>query len=88
MPIDDFFGGEATRLDDPPANAFAITPNDSTDLDRATRAICVGASGNVQLTTVSGDTVTINVAAGMPFPIRAARIWATNTTATGIVGLY
>ena len=68
--------------------AAAITPSDGTDLAAATRAINVSDPGYVKVTTVGGDTVTLYVAGGVTFPLRAARIWATGTTATEIVGLW
>jgi len=75
-------------LQSPPDRAAAITPSDSTDLAAATRAINVSDPGYVKVTTVGGDTVTLYVAGGVTFPIRALRVWATGTTATEIVGLW
>ena len=75
-------------LQSPPDRAAAITPSDSTDLTAATRAINVSDPGYVKVTLVGGDTVTLYVAAGVIFPLRAARIWSTSTTATEIVGLW
>ena len=84
---DDNFESHETSLDSPAANAAEITPNDGADLATPARAISVAVAGNVKLTTSGGDTVTVFVAAGSPFPIRATRIFSTDTTATGIVGL-
>ena len=75
-------------LQSPPDRAAAITPSDSTDLTAFTRAINVSDPGYVKVTLVGGDTVTLYVAAGVIFPLRAARIWSTSTTATEIVGLW
>jgi len=72
----------------PPGNAAAVTPNDSTDLTNVTRAINVAAAGNVAIDTEAGDSVTLYVAAGIAFPVNARRIKATGTTATGIVALW
>lgn len=77
----------------PPRNGGAITPDDDNDLALTTRAINVEVTGNVRVTTLGtqedpGDTITLHIAAGMAFPIRAVRVHATGTTATGIVGLY
>lgn len=82
-PFEDFVPG----LSSPPNRAYAITPSDSADLPLFTRALNVTASGTVKITTVSGDEATLSVVAGIAFPIRARRIWATGTSATGIVGL-
>ncbi|MCH2165776.1 MAG: hypothetical protein MK098_14160 [Marinovum sp.] len=45
-------------------------------------------AGTVRVTTVDGSELTVNVAAGVIFPIRAKRIWATGTTALNIAALY
>ena len=73
----------------PAGHAPLITPNDTTDLPYITRAIYVGGTGDVKLTTVGGETVTFaSVPAGTVLPIRVARVLATGTTATAILGLY
>ena len=77
----------ATTIVGPADEIFDITPNDSADLAWATRAINVAVSGTVRVTTVSNTTATLYVAAGIAFPIRAKRVFATGTAATGIVGL-
>lgn len=74
-------------LEAPARGLLAITPNDSTDISAQIRAINVAESGTVKLTMLDGSEGTIFVAAGSVFPVRARRIWATGTTATGIVGL-
>lgn len=63
----------------------SITPVDS-DLSTPVRAIWVGTQGNLRVTTVSGDDFVLPNAVGL-IPIAVRRVWATNTTATGIVGL-
>lgn len=83
----DKFSHYADGLESPPRSAFSIAPNDSEDLAHVTRAINVATTGNVRVTTLGGDTATIFIVAGIAFPIRAERVWATDTTATGIVGL-
>ena len=83
----DTFKNHQPGLESPAIRLITVTPDDAKDLAVATRAISVGGDGFVKLTTVAGDTGRIFVGAGGPFPIRAARIWATGTTATDIVGL-
>ncbi|PWJ12890.1 spike base protein, RCAP_Rcc01079 family [Jannaschia seohaensis] len=83
----DKFSKHVTGLDSPASALQAVTPDDATDLPLASRAIAVAQAGDVRVTTVDGSIATIYVAAGMPFPVRVARIWATGTTATGIVAL-
>lgn len=84
----DKFDGFSESLDSPPSHVFAVTPNDTADLPSVTRGLNVATSGTVQVTTTQGETAAIFVAAGITFPIRAQRVWATGTTATGIVGLF
>lgn len=85
----DAYSKEFADLDDPLERAYAVTPNDSADLSNYTRAIHVGGIGDLRVTTVRGDTVTLkNVIPGAPYPIRVRRIFATGTTATDIVALY
>ena len=84
----DSFADHAVGLTAPAIRAEAIVPNDGADLIRATRAIFVGQSGNLRLRTVGGDIVTLaNVQGGVIYPVRAARVLATGTTASDIVGL-
>lgn len=76
-------------IDGPICNAFAITPHDSNTLSYATRALWVGGTGDVKITTINGDTVTLSGAlAGTYIPIRAKLVFSTGTTATLLVGLY
>ncbi|WP_371158411.1 hypothetical protein [Jannaschia sp. 2305UL9-9] len=75
-------------LRDPIRDAVEMTPNVDTDLLQASRAINVAITGNVRMTLISGSTVTLHVAAGGTFPVRATRIWADGTTAAGIVALF
>ncbi|HEV7344553.1 MAG TPA: hypothetical protein VGN60_02855 [Devosia sp.] len=69
-------------------HAFAITPNDETDLEEVTRAIFVGGAGNLTVVLKSGATVTFAniVAGGVILPLRATRV-LTSSTATDLVGL-
>jgi hypothetical protein len=85
--MSDDFQNHAPGLESPAERLADVTPDDGTDLAWSTRAIAVTGAGTVRVTTVAGDTGTIYVAAGAPFPIRAQRVWATGTTATGIVAL-
>lgn len=85
--MSDKFATYQSGLESPATTLASVTPNDAADLAWATRAIAVTGTGTVRLTTVDGSQGTIHVAAGVPFPIRVRRIWATGTTATGIVAL-
>lgn len=72
----------------PASSTEEIVPNDSVDLARVTLALNVATPGSVRVTTHSGDVTTVYVAAGVAFPLRVRRVWASGTTATGIRGLY
>jgi hypothetical protein len=71
-----------------PAEAvFNITPSDTVDLPWVTRAIRVGGAGDLALKSYRGDvTIVPDMLAGETIAVRAVLIYATNTTATGIVG--
>ncbi len=83
----DPFHGYESGLTSPATQLFPITPDDNTDLSTCVRGLSVASSGMVQITTIGGTTAAVYVAAGAPFPVRVARVWATGTDATGIVGL-
>jgi hypothetical protein len=83
----DMFKDHQSGLDSPATRLAEVTPNDTAVLTFVSRAIVVETAGHVSVTMVSGDTGRIFIAAGVPFPVRVARIMATGTTATGIVAL-
>lgn len=68
-------------------DAFAIAPNDGVDLEIETRQIAVGAGGTLAVVMKSGRSVTFTAIAGQTLNIKAVRVLATGTTATGLVGL-
>jgi hypothetical protein len=73
--------------------AAAITPADNTPLALgATRGIYIGAAAACAIAVIlRDDTVAVTFAAvpsGNFMPIRAKVVMATNTTCTGIVGLW
>jgi len=74
-------------LGQPAIYAFNITPNDDADLLLLTRAIRAGGAGDLALKTFGGNIVIIpDLIAGETVIIRATRVYATDTTATGLVG--
>lgn len=84
----DLFANHAPSLQGPATDAFAIIPNDATILGQATRALYCGSGGSLSVTMLSGTTVTFNsLADGTLLPIRAAKVLATGTTASSILGL-
>jgi hypothetical protein len=84
----DRFQYSTPSLSGPATHAFAVTPNDSTDLSETTRALYVGAAGSVAAVMASGASVSFgSVASGTVLPVRVARVLATGTTASAILGL-
>lgn len=84
----DRFANTQASLSGPASSGFSITPNDTTDLTETVRALYVGGGGNLSVTMLSGEVLTLaNVFAGSILPLRAVRVRATGTTATDIVGL-
>lgn len=81
----DFHPYQRASLTSPAVRARHITPSDTEDLPFISRAIAVTEDGMVRILTQAFDDVTIVIAAGAPFPIRARRIFDTGTTASGIV---
>ena len=75
-------------VDAPATDAFAITPDDVAELTYITRAIYVGWNGDIVAKMKDGTTVTFqNCVAGSILPIRARQVYATDTTASGLIGL-
>lgn len=71
-------------------SVFSITPSDTVNFTRATRAIKLGASGaagTVSCVFVDGGEETFNIAADEQIDFALKRINATGTSATGIKGL-
>lgn len=84
----DTFAGFGAGLESPATRALPVTPSDSSDLNFVSRALNVATAGTVRVTTYGGDIQSVYVAAGVPFPLRVHRVWATGTSATGIVALF
>lgn len=65
-------------------HVVSVTTSDSVDLAVMCQAIRATAAGNIKITCPSGATPTLAFAAAETRYVRATRIWATGTTATGI----
>jgi hypothetical protein len=64
-----------------------ITPSDATTFT-ATRGLYVGAGGDVKVDTAEAVGVTFrNALSGAVLPVAVTRVYATGTTAAGLVGL-
>ena len=85
--VDDY-ASLATGLDSPPRHWALVTPSDSADLAHVLRGFCFAGAGALNVTTEGGETLVIPsgaLSAGQLYPGCFTRIWATSTTATGIV---
>ena len=88
MPTDTF----STTSDSPIAPAqdcFAIAPDDNAELSKVTKAIYIGAGGDVVVRALraEADVVFRDVPSGYILDIRAIAVRANGTTATDLVGL-
>lgn len=85
MPAIDDSRGKGTGLSDTLSHLANVTPDNGNDLTYASRAIYVEVAGTLAITTLGGETVTTPSLNQGWHPIRATRIFATGTTATGIM---
>ena len=69
----------------PVTGGYAITPNDSTDLAEVTLSLYVGTAGTLKVTMMDGSVVSYAAIAAGRHPLRVKRVWATGTSATGLV---
>lgn len=71
----------------PAIGAYAITPNDSTDLSAPIRMVTINGAGTVSyVSSVDGATYTTGSLPVGSYPLFAIRIRSTGTTATDITG--
>lgn len=85
MPLDEILG---QGIGQPAEHLWLITPSDTADLIRATRAIRCGGAGDLAVKTVGGEIIVIpSVVAGETLPIRAQKVYSTGTAATLIMGM-
>jgi hypothetical protein len=79
---------QVSGLDAPAFDFFPVTPNDDNDLAAEARGLSWAVDGALVIVTPAGETRTIPAGAlqtGVVHPIRAVRVKATGTTATGII---
>ena len=89
MPITDTFANVGSGLDSPATGLITIVPDDNADLTIMPRALMVGTAGDVAVIMKDGTLGTLPaLQPGVPYPVRVSRVLATDTSATGIVGLY
>jgi hypothetical protein len=85
---EDIFASFARAPSLPASSVEEIVPDDAVDLPRVTLALNAATPGAVRVTTHTGEETTVYLAAGVAFPLRVRRVWASGTTATGLRGLY
>jgi len=77
----------------PAGYVWAVTPSDSAELKKHTRAIFVGGAGNIAVrafdpaTDKLADVTITGVLAGQIIPVRTKMVLLTGTTATNIIAL-
>lgn len=89
MAVDPYASMQRT-LDGPADHLATIVPNDAADLQYATRAIFVTGAGTIKVDLVGGiDGYTTPVLpAGFVLSARVLRVYATGTTATGLMAMW
>lgn len=72
----------------PAIDIFPITPSDAIPLAEViTRIVCTGDAGNICVQTAAGNQQTVPIGAGAAYDVAITQVFATGTTATGLVGL-
>lgn len=72
----------------PITGAVALTTSDSVDLTEISVNLYVGVGGTLKLTMMDGSVVSYAAIAAGRHPLRVKRVWATGTSATGIVAEF
>lgn len=76
------------RFSEFPQNQVAITPSDTDDIPRGIVLIECGSDGVIVTQDTHGNQVSRTVKAGYVIPVLIARVLATNTTVSPVIGLY
>ena len=91
MPAPDDFGvhNGLEPLSMPATKALSITPDDDDNLTFATRGVYIGGGGDLRVDMQGGGVAVtfVGLAAGTVLPVRVAKVYATGTTATSLVGM-
>ena len=84
----DRFAADPDTLSTPATDIAEIMPSDAQDLPVVTKALNAATAGLVRVTTERGTVADVFLAAGVVFPLRVRRVWATGTSATGLRALF
>lgn len=77
----------APTITGPAVGAYAVTPNDSTDLDQPIRMVTLAGEGTLSyISSLDDATYTTGILPAGSYPLFASRILATGTSATDITG--
>ena len=86
--MNDDFAAFTPSLTSPASSGMSIEPNDESELAHVTRALYVGQAGSVRVRLHHGSEVTFqDMQAGALYPLRVRQVFASGTTAGGLVGL-
>jgi hypothetical protein len=85
----DDFEGQKHGLTAPAPHLALVSPSDTVDLPFVARALVIGGTGTVKVTTVGGETLILPALPdGYRLDARITRVWLTDTTATDIVAMW
>lgn len=87
MSAEDTFKGYVPGIESPATDGEAVTPSDTLDLAKVSRALYVGTGGTLKVTMASGAELVFGAIAAGWHPLRVKRVWSTGTSATGIVAV-
>jgi hypothetical protein len=68
-------------------HAAAVTPSDTTDLTTNARGLLIATAGNLKVTMVGGEEITLPVQAGYN-PLQVSRVWAAGKTCGDVYALW
>lgn len=89
MPAINTFEPFYTTLNDPTENLEEITPSDSAELNFISRAVLATTGGIITVDMAgTGTNKPIPIAAGQFLPIRIKKVYATGTSASGLISFY
>ncbi len=81
------FTNRVSSLSGPARDVAPVTPSDTTDLSEVAIGLYVETGGTLAITTVRGETRTVQVADFSILPVGVTRVHATGTAASGIHAL-
>lgn len=77
--------GKAVALTNPITGCYTVTPNDTTDLQEVPISLYIGGAGALKVTMLDDSVVVYPAITAGRHNLRVKRVWATGTSATGIV---